>query len=224
MAGALDPVKNAYNFLFVKKKLPTGVLGTVFLFILLVAVFSYSASSLSDKVLTMDEIQARIAGGGTAATGPDVPFPPEKYALSSPQTSTITGHSAENTEKPETASITQQNLANITFTLTWTDEPDRTILVNRPDNFGLSVTGPNGQSDTTSMMSNTHGEEGMVEITIAVNHTKADDGWGVGDWEYTVSCGDCGDYYRPRLGVLGLIGDNGNDWELTITYNYYQEK
>ena len=74
------------------------------------------------------------------------------------------------------------------------------------------------------MESNEHGREGSVEVTITVAHEDANDGIGIGEWEYTVKCGDCGDH-TPMLSILDIRdrADTGNAWTLTVTYGYYQD-
>jgi hypothetical protein len=122
-----------------------------------------------------------------------------------------------------------QNVKSVKFVLAWTDEPDGTGCpppaarwVNQPDNFGLKVSGPDGESKNVEPIPNVHGQPGSVEITIEVNHTEPNDGKGVGRWNYTIVCGDCGNEVKRRPGVLGY-NDNGNDWTIAITYTFYEE-
>jgi len=224
MASGIEPIKKGYQFLFEKKKLPTGVIGTVILFVLLVGVFSYSASSLEDSVLSMDEILQRLKSGGTIKGGDD-PFPADSYENASAE-QTVSDSSSENSDKTEAFTLSQENIFKITFTLTWTDEADASARhTNSPDEFGLAVAGPNGQSDEASMQSNTGGNEGRVELSFDVTHEKADDGNGTGDWEYTIKCGDCGNQ-EPIISFLGLRerSDTGNSWTLKISYEFHQMK
>jgi hypothetical protein len=226
MGSAIEPIKKGYTFLFEKKKMPTGVVGSVLLFIILVAVFSYSASALKGDLLTMDEIKGRLKGAGGGGSG-GIVFPTDDFELAEGGTS-FSGNGQEGQDATETFTLDQQNIVNITFVLTWKDEPDATGRhTNAPDQFGLEVLGPNNQTGSTSMTSNTQdssGGEGMVEVTISVAHEKPDDGIGVGAWEYTVKCGDCGDQ-KTIISILGIRdrADNGNSWTLTVSYGYYQE-
>lgn len=223
MGSALEPIKKGYAFLFEKKKMPTGVVGSVLLFIILVGVFSYSASALEGELLTMDEIMEKLKGGGGGGGG-GIVFPEDDFNLADGGTS-VSGNGQEGQDATESITIDQQNIVNITFILTWTDEGDATNRhTNSPDQFGLEVLGPNNQTGSSSMQSNDHGQEGKVEVTISVAHEEPNDGIGVGAWEYTVKCGDCGDQ-KPVISILGIRdrADNGNSWTLTISYGYYQE-
>ena len=224
MAGPLDGVKAAYKFLFEKKKMPTGIVGSAALFIALVIVFSYSASSLEDEVMSLDQIMDKLGEEVKTKKGPnDNPFPTDEFSQAEGDPTTVTGTGEEGTDATESLSLGQENLISITFVLTWTDEPDRNVLwINQPDSFGLEVSGPNNQSGSAPMVSNGHGQEGKVELTVTVEHEDSYDGLGVGEWEYTIKCGDCGNQERRRPALIGFT-DSGNDWSLSISYNYYQE-
>jgi len=226
---AANKAKDLYRFVFEKKKTPTAVIGSVVLFIILVSVLSFSASSLKGEVLTKAEIMARL-GGGSEDTTAGNPFPDEKWALKDGSAPPATGHSDENTESLTGQSIDVQNLESMTVTLTWTDEPDgegcpppAMRWVNQPDNFGLKVEGPGNFSGEAAPVPNTNGQPGSVTVTVKLNHTKADDDKGVGSWSITVVCGDCGNQVKRRPSILGYT-DAGNEWEMAITYKFYEAK
>ena len=125
-------------------------------------------------------------------------------------TITVSGYCANPRSDPSGASWsdTYHFDENITFinveaTLSWSDDETR---VTGNDHFALSV------SDGTSENSGSEtSDSGQITIEFAVTTEKA-----VWDWTIQVQCVDAG---RPP-GPLGLVGDAGNDWDLTFIYTY----
>ena len=227
---AANKAKDIYRFVFEKKKTPTAVIGSVILFILLVSVLSFSASSLKGEVLTKTEILARLGGGSDDTTTGNPFADAEKWTLKDGSSPSETGYADKNTESVISQTLDVKNLESITLTLTWTDEPDgqgcpppAVRWINQPDNFGLKIEGPSGEAGEAPTVANTNGQPGSVTVSVSLNHTKADDGRGVGQWNYTVVCGDCGNQVKRRPSILGYT-DAGNDWELAISYKFYEIK
>jgi len=138
---------------------------------------------------------------------------------------TLTGYSNENTDTQEQVVFDDQNIISATFNLTWTDEPDQgnaiTALVNQPDEFGLSMTAPNGTTVESNTNANIHGQKGLVSLTMDIEPKKPQTN-GNGTFEATVICANCGDL-TGRFGVRSTA-DNGNAWTLEVNYAYYMKK
>lgn len=161
----------------------------------------------------------------TSAPPPAVPSEPNIVAAA-PQTQA--GSSDANTE--QVIQVPLQNPVNVTVTLTWTDEPDGTGCpppaarwVNQPDNFGLSIEGPGAANVSASQepIPNTHGQPGVVTLTVTVNYGDKEWTKATGNWNITVVCGTCGMEAKKRPAVFGYT-DPGNDWEITIEYSGYE--
>ena len=90
--------------------------------------------------------------------GPPPPKPePERGNMTLSQS----GTSGEGSE----ASYEEEFISPITIsiTLTWTDEADSgTRFTNAPDQFGLRLEGPNGETQETSLTANTPGGQGTA--------------------------------------------------------------
>ncbi len=134
----------------------------------------------------------------------------------------IKGHSKENTEQHVNVSVEKKTVAEITFTLTWKDEPDQTPLVNQPDEFAINVTTPWGESNETPMTQNQHGKEGKVSLKFKAPGDYPDTGGG-GYYDVIVKMGNAGDQLSPTPGVQVGERDDGNDWTLTVTYTYWEK-
>jgi MFS family permease len=145
------------------------------------------------------------------------------YDLLSGELIPITGSSNENSESVEVVAIDANNLKSITFTLTWTDEADDTGFTNQPDQFSIEAVAPNGESDSAGPTYNPQDGEGVVSATITYEPDKDPFTGGVGRYNVTISCGDCGDQTSGIFGVY-TTPDNGNAWTLTIEYKYYEKK
>lgn len=145
-----------------------------------------------------------------------------EYEILDVQMSKITGHANENSKTVGTVKVEEPNVISITFVLTWTDEPDTQYLLrtyeNEPDTFTLRVEAPDGREEKEGPVSNVHGEQGV--ITLEINFEPDIDPYlnGTGTYNVTIDCGECGDSF-----TTGLIGftDDGNDWELSVEYEYY---
>lgn len=155
-------------------------------------------------------------------TGPTLPDWENDYDLISVQNNPITGTSTENTPTEKQEAIAEENINTITFTLTWTDEAAGTGFENDPDEFTLEVESPNGESDSDGPSFNSPGGQGSLSVSFSFSSDKDPFEDGTGTYNVTIICGDCGDQHGP----FGFITqpDNGNNWELLIEYNYYQEK
>ena len=131
----------------------------------------------------------------------------------------------ENSDSDTPFVISDTNVIDVTFTLTWTDEPDASVRhVNEPDEFALEVFAPDGRDFQTQFSFNPQGGSGQVSLTVEFDPD--DDPYvnGTGDWIANIRCGDCGDHvlWRPSGGIFDQP-DNGNDWDLDVTYRYYQK-
>jgi len=147
-----------------------------------------------------------------------------KYEIVAGSPITMSGYADENTDTLVTGQIKEENLISMNLTLTWTDEPDIQYGIrtyeNEPDTFSLRVETPDGSEEREGPESNAHGESGEIILTITFDPDVDPYLNGTGQYNITVECGDCGDLF-----TTGLIGftDSGNDWDLTIDYDYYKK-
>ena len=153
-------------------------------------------------------------------TGPEVPDGGTNWT----KWDTVTGsqtfseYSGENSASDTQFSIGETNVITVTFTLTWTDEPDSSIRhTNEPDEFGIEVFSPDGRDFSSPISSNPQG--GTGQVTLTVTFEPDDDPYinGTGDWTVTIICGDCGNHvlWRPSGGIFDQP-DNGKAWNLDV--------
>jgi dipeptide/tripeptide permease len=132
---------------------------------------------------------------------------------------------SENSNADTPFSINDLNVIDLTFTLSWTDEGDASVRhTNEPDEFALEVFSPDGRDLSAAFRFNTQGGTGQVSLSMDFDPDKDPYVNGTGDWTATVMCGECGDnvLWRPSGGVFDQP-DNGNSWNLDVTYRYYQK-
>ncbi len=134
---------------------------------------------------------------------------------------TASGTVAENGK--DTASVMPANatmprsFASLRVVLTWTDEPaSNPLRRNLPDNLGLNVTAPNGQSWQEGPVAN-----GRVEWTLdATGQDLGGTTWE--DWTVVVLGGSMGDEQPisgPRPCPL-CASDNSNTYSLSADYSW----
>jgi MFS family permease len=134
-------------------------------------------------------------------------------------------YTAENSPADTQFTIGEVNVIEVTFTLTWTDEPDATIRhVNEPDEFALEVFAPDGRDFSTDSRFNPQGGTGQVSLSVDFEPDEDPYINGTGDWTVTVLCGQCGDHvlWRPSSGIFDQP-DNGNAWNLDVDYRFYSK-
>lgn len=115
-----------------------------------------------------------------------------------------------------------QLLKSITFTLTWTDEPDYKRIIrtwqNQPDEFTLSVA-YGDELNKTASGANVHGEEGKISITFEFQPSSASSTDGVGDWNVSITLDDAGDFTNNLSPIS--YADTSNDYNLAVTTEIY---
>jgi len=139
----------------------------------------------------------------------------------------LSGTLNENSNTEEIVKVTHPNIKEITFTLTWQDEPDaRFGLNNMPDEFSMIVKPPNGTEVTSQIQPNPHGGEGEIAVRINLdipNYAPFHNG--TGQYNITIQCHDCGDHEPTVPDILNLRSeaDNSNTWQLETTYVYLRK-
>jgi len=124
-----------------------------------------------------------------------------------------------------THSISEANVCNVTFRLTWTDEENTGWIgsapnhENQPDKFLLKISSPDASIHGEASGSNAIGKSGLIETTIPVPVGQDPAFNGTGDWNITVIV-DAGDH-MPRYAGIFKFNDVGNDFLLEITYQFY---
>lgn len=127
-----------------------------------------------------------------------------------------------------------KNTIYMEFTLKWRDEEDSGGISginydNQPDRFSLTVIPSwNRSMEISQEAQNPMGDEGVIIITIEIFskfEPKYDPYYeGLGEYVITVGCIECGDQ-EPTFNLLNLRNepDDGNNWELSVKYEYYQK-
>jgi len=131
----------------------------------------------------------------------------------------------EGAEHSDILSISELNVRRVSFTLTWTDEPDANFRYsNTPDTFTISVTGPDGSISGTDSASNGEIvlgfeliEEGDTSLTLPFEN-------GTGDWKISISV-NTGDQEPIVPDPFGMrtYQDEGNKFTLDMEYEYYSD-
>jgi len=135
----------------------------------------------------------------------------------------INGDSDEGTTETEEVDVTEINIAEVTFTLTWEDEADNNALYeNEGDEFSLEVTTPWGATNETPMTRNQHGQQGSISVEFTAPGEYPDTE-SAGLYIANITMGDAGDQSFLGVGSGVVITDNGNSWTLTVTYSYWKE-
>lgn len=156
-------------------------------------------------------------GGVTPASAVISP-PPEGMKLAQGPSKTIEGTTNENSKTQNTINITDQNVSYVKLVLTWTDEPDKLLMANQPDEFKIEAIAPNNQTNTSAYVPNQQGKAGNITLIAGFAPQTFPDKSGTGDWKINVYAGNCGDWVGP-LGIR-KSSDTGNSWQLTISYTY----
>ncbi len=134
-------------------------------------------------------------------------------------------YTAENDAADTTFSIPDENVIDVTLTLSWTDEADFSPRhTNQPDEFALEVFAPDGSEASADFRFNPIGGRGQVFASIDLDPDRDPYLNGTGEWTATVLCGECGNHelWRPSIGIFDQP-DNGNDWDLEVSYRFYSK-
>ncbi len=221
----LEKLHKLNDMLFVKYKRQTYVLFALIIVIMVVGVFNYENSKYAGEMLTTSQIKsllAEIEKGTFGAGGVDLSKMERREGRIEESGYLAEQSSTEYSVREEGGYIYQ-----VKATLTWRDEDDYNILYdNQPDQFRLTVSSPNSNYTLASdWVANQHGSEGRIELTLTlpdeiVSHLSPGDAWTV-----QVELGDAGDQHkiRPLPGIIGRR-DDGNSFDLQITYGYYAPK
>lgn len=105
-------------------------------------------------------------------------------------------------------------IESIDITLTWTDENVRIGLQNEPDTFSVTLF-----IDDTELHSDS-GSNGRVSFRTGSGPKQRFDS---GSFTVQVELENAGDIYGPA-GVIVRAQDNGNDYDLQISVEYYAEE
>jgi hypothetical protein len=137
----------------------------------------------------------------------------------------LSDYADQDSETVEEISVPEENVLTITFTLTWEDEPDTVYgfrtYENQGDSFTLSVVAPDNSSERDGPKVNEHGEPGEAIVEIVFEPDIDPYLNGTGNYQVTIECGECqGSFSNGPIG----FADNGNDWELTVEYEYYSKE
>ncbi len=115
-------------------------------------------------------------------------------------------------------------IKEIRAALTWVDEPDirrARLYENQPDSFTLALTSGDGNISETISGANSADGEGSLLVQVSLTDEEIDQFKDSGDWSVIVTL-DSAQNYEPRLGPgVIVLTDNGNDFSLTIEYDYY---
>jgi len=200
---------------FKSKKNQQGLAVFMGFIVVMGVMFSYQAGSIKVGAQPVSD------GGGGGGGGKPVVYGSGWQEAAG--TAQLTGNVAEQsnigTQKQQ---ISDLNMAQMTFTLTWTDEPDHDRLhPNQPDELGVNVVAPWGENQSLSGK-NPMGGEGKVVVNFTIAQKKFNGDIGTGDWNYTVFAKDCGNNTPKYIGALQWL-DNGNAFTLEISWKYFEK-
>jgi MFS family permease len=194
--------ENTYSVIICATLIPIVIIGT----------FSMGTMEFQDPFEEDDASGPRLTDWSQWSTGDGGPI------ISS-------GLLQENSETVETVEVSEPNVISITFTLTWTDEPDQQYAfrtyTNEPDTFSLKAQAPDGSESRQISGSNPQGASGELEITMEFNPDVDPYLNGTGTYNVTIELGECGDFFSN--GPIGFT-DTENTWELSVEYEYYYEE
>jgi MFS family permease len=148
----------------------------------------------------------------------------DSYVLMEGSVATKDGYSDENSETMVLVNISETNVMNVTFTLTWVDESDPRLgiaFINTPDEFSLRVESPDGIVVEEGPVSNSQGGEGSITARITRQVSDVTGNIATGDYNVTIIMGEAGNI-ETRLGIGPSTADNGNDWTLEISYDFHK--
>jgi len=134
-------------------------------------------------------------------------------------------YTAEASASDTAFDITEVNVIDVTFTLSWADEADFSPRHNNePDEMALEVFAPDDRDLDADYRSNPVGGRGQVSIVVAFDPDEDPYTNGTGEWLVNVLVGTCGDQvlWRPSAGIFDQP-DNGNQWDLDVAYRYYEK-
>lgn len=167
-------------------------------------------------VITLGILITLISLGGAFALG-DYTIPPPEEEPDGDTWAEVTtnieftGTANEGSTAEETVTMDEKKVVSMTFTLTWTDEPDADPFhTNAPDTLSLGVESEFGSDEKQD-------SGGRVEITFAAPSDKP---WNMEGktWNVTITAVDCGDQQPLIPDPLGLRtwADGGNAYKLDV--------
>jgi len=121
--------------------------------------------------------------------------------------------------------IDEPNVSSVYFLLTWTDEEDTGWIgpapnhENQPDTFTIIAENPSTGLASGASGSNSHGQEGFVELIVPISIESVPSLNGTGGWNITLWV-VAGDHEPVGPGAFKFL-DNGNDFTLEVSYTYY---
>lgn len=210
-----------YKKLFEDDKKITASVGTVVILIMIMLLF-WDISGAS--ALTSEELEAAIIRVGSG-TGDTVDW--SQYDSLEARPGILEDYATEEVEYIHVHNIAETNVHNVTFKLTWTDEPDTGWIgfapnhENAPDSFTISVEGPSGGLSGSASGSNQHGQSGSVVLNVEVPLEQPPSLSGTGGWNITITV-SAGDHEPKAFGAFKFT-DSGNDFILEIIHEYYRE-
>lgn len=154
-----------------------------------------------------------------------VKFDADNFDLVEASPEILQDYAAEGEEYTYVYRIDDTNVASVSFLLTWTDEEDSGWIGaspnhrNEPDTFTIMVENPTGEFMGSASGSNSHGQEGIVEFMVPVPMESVPSLNGTGGWNITLTV-VAGDNEPIGPGIFKFL-DNGNDFTLQISHEYY---
>lgn len=133
---------------------------------------------------------------------------------------------AENSDTTITiTNINESYLTHVYFELHWEDEDNLKDagyykVENQPDEFNFTIITPWGDMIQSDTGLSSYGGAGVIMKDTPV----PDDETARGNWEVTISCGNCGDQVAvgPVVGEGPVVEeDNGNGWDLLYYYEFH---
>ncbi len=133
------------------------------------------------------------------------------------------GYLGEGESKDIDLEFVNRTVVNATFWLNWTDDDTQEIGAgvilgseNQPDGFTLRIRTPEGEEKAETGYNDLDTGEGSLVIRISIGGGEMEE-----DWELTIKCVEAGDSVG-QLSGLTTAEDQGNDWELCVSYEYVE--
>lgn len=174
-------------------------------------------------VIFMGMFIAVVALGGAVALGDYSEVTPEEEDpgwewVTASFTAIFDDSVVEGDSNTEGIALDEKKVTQVTFTLTWEDEPSDSRHTNTPDTLKLEVESEFGSDSQEN-------SAGMIEFTFTAPEDKP---WDMEDkdWNVTITAVDCGDHDPLVPDPFGFrtVTDGGNSYKLEVEIQYEKKE
>jgi len=207
---------NILDKIFQERKKNTAIIGSVLLFLLMLFLFWDMSGA---DTLSSAEIQKWLSN-----MGKDDVLDLSMYQKNTAGAESFSEYAQRDQDLELVYSVSDTNVCNISFTLTWTDEEDTGWIgsspnhENQPDEFLIVFTSPDGNITKSFNGKNDYNQEGRVEGNVMVPVLTGNSKNGTGTWSIKISVNP-GDHEPRYIGAFRFL-DNGNDFQLVVEHDF----